>query len=158
MYLLNACTQSLRQNEKWELLNDVCANVSLKLLIIFVSKDLLLISIHDTFLIILVRNQCRATVLMITKKEVFTEEQICQQQYADMITIKLFRPGVGIMIIEFSLTIKKSPYKQCLIAYFLFVYEFDTYSLCLVFCMFLSPSLSCKISISFPEKIQKNFI
>ena len=46
MYLLNACTQSLRQNEKWELLNDVCANVSLKLLIIFVSKDLLLISIN----------------------------------------------------------------------------------------------------------------
>lgn len=45
VYLLNVCTQSLRQNEKWELLNDVCANVSLKLLMIFVSKDLLLISI-----------------------------------------------------------------------------------------------------------------
>ena len=38
VYLLNVCTQSLRQNEKWELLNDVCANVSLKLLMIFVSS------------------------------------------------------------------------------------------------------------------------
>ena len=45
MYLLNLCTQSLRQNEKWELLNDVCTNVSLELLILFVSKDLLLILI-----------------------------------------------------------------------------------------------------------------
>ena len=45
MCLLNLCTQSLRQNEKWELLNDVCTNVSLELLILFVSKDLLLILI-----------------------------------------------------------------------------------------------------------------
>ena len=45
VYLLNVCTQSLRQNEKWELLNDVCTNVSLELLILFVDKDLLLILI-----------------------------------------------------------------------------------------------------------------
>ena len=45
MYLLNVCTQSLRQNKKWELLNDVRTNVSLELLILFVSKDLLLILI-----------------------------------------------------------------------------------------------------------------
>ena len=45
VYLLNVCTQSLRQNEKWELLNDVCTNVSLELLTLFVSKNLLLISL-----------------------------------------------------------------------------------------------------------------
>ena len=31
-------------------------------------------SLHDIFLNILVRNQCRATVSMITKKEVFTQK------------------------------------------------------------------------------------
>ena len=50
-------------------------------------------SLQDTFLNILVRNQCRATVLMITKKEVFTQKQICQQQYAAMITIQSFLLG-----------------------------------------------------------------
>ncbi len=70
-------------------------------------------SLHDTFLNIFVRNQCRAAVLMITKKDVFTQKQICQQHYAAMITIRLLLLGFGIMIIEFSFNIKKSPYKQC---------------------------------------------
>ena len=46
--------------------------------------------LHDTFLNILARDQCRAIVLMITKKEVFTEKQIFQQQYAATITKKTF--------------------------------------------------------------------
>ena len=75
--------------------------------------------LHDTFLNILARDQCRAIVLMITKKEVFTEKQIFQQQYAATITKDLFQLGVGILIIDFSFKIMTSPFKQCKMAYFM---------------------------------------